>query len=185
LRQWPAPGQWTYEDYRDLPDDGYRYEIICGELYMSPAPNIGHQKSSGELEYALQGFVRTHNLGIVLHAPCDVILAAKATPVQPDILFVSGDRLHIITEQNVYGAPDLIIEILSPTTRDYDRQQKFHLYEQVGVVEYWLVDPQERIIEVFELVGGAYILLGKWEEGQRAMSHVLAGFEVAVNEVLG
>lgn len=185
LRSWPAPGEWTYEDYRDLPDDGYRYEIIEGELYMTPAPNIGHQRSSGELEYALQTFVKTRNLGIVLHAPCDVILEPKATPVQPDILFVAKERLDIITEQNVHGPPDLIIEILPPATRDFDREKKFALYEQAGVQEYWLVDPDHHTIEVFVLAEGAYTLLGRFGAGELARSQILAGFSVAVEEVVG
>ncbi len=185
LRQWPEPGAWTYEDYRELPDDGYRYEVIEGELYMTPAPNIGHQKSSGELELALRIFVKKNKLGVVLDAPCDVVLEPNGTPVQPDILFVSNDRLNIITEQNVSGPPDLIIEILSPSTRDHDRDTKFTLYEEAGVREYWLVDPAARMIEVFVLAEGAYTLLGRFGAEESARSQVLAGFSVTVAEVVG
>src|SRR5690606_27422899 len=88
LRRWPGPGEWTYEDYRQLPDDGYRYEIIEGELYMTPAPNIGHQRSSRNLEYALWHVVKKNTLGEVLDAPCDLILPG-GTPVQPDIMFIA------------------------------------------------------------------------------------------------
>ena len=183
VRQWPEPGAWTYQDYQDLPDDGYRYEIICGELYMSPAPNTGHQLTSGELEYALQSFVRQRELGTVLHAPCDLILPG-GSPVQPDILFVSKTGNAIITPEAVRGAPDLIIEILSPSNADHDRERKYNLYEQAGVVEYWLVDPQARTIEIFGLANEAYTLAGKFESGQTAVSQALSGFTVQVDEVL-
>ncbi len=184
LRQWPAPGEWTYEDYLDLPDDGSRYEIIWGELYMTPAPNIRHQMTSGELEFALRTFVKTHNLGVVLDAPCDVLLEPDGTPVEPDILFVSKERNHIVTAKNVNGAPDLIIEILSPSNPEHDRMRKFELYKESGVAEYWIVDPEARTIEVFVLRENKYLLLGRYEAGQAAVSEVLPGFSVAVNDVI-
>ena len=183
LRRWPGPGEWTYEDYRQLPDDGYIYEIIEGELYMTPAPNIRHQRSSGELQYALQSFVKQNDLGIVLDAPCDLILPG-GTPVQPDIMFIAKENLGIITEQAVQGVPDLLIEILSPASREHDRVRKFGLYEQAGVPEYWLVDPNARTIEIFVLGQGKYSLSGMFEAGTVAVSKVLAGFSVAVDEVI-
>lgn len=183
LRRWPGPGEWTYEDYRQLPDDGYRYEIIEGELYMTPAPNIGHQRSSRNLEYALWHFVKKNNLGEVLDAPCDLILPG-GTPVQPDIMFIATERLGIITEQAVQGAPDLIVEIVSPASRDHDRRRKFGLYEQAGVPEYWLVDPDRRTIEIFVLGQGQYTLSGTFGAGTMAVSQRLAGFSVAVDEII-
>lgn len=184
LRQWPAPGQWTYQDYLDLPDDGYQYEIIWGELYMAPAPNIGHQKTSGELEFALRNFVKKHNLGFVLDALCDVILAPGGTPVEPDILFISKERAQIITDKNVQGAPDLIIEILSPSNPEHDRERKYKLYRESGVAEYWIVDIEACAIEVYVLRQGAYQLRGRFASGQAATSQILAGFSVEVDEVI-
>jgi len=184
LRRWPAPGNWTYQDYLDLPDDGYRYEIIGGELYMSPAPSPQHQRILAELLFALQLFVKTHKLGAVLPAPCDVLLEAGGTPVEPDILFIAQERSHIITLKNIQGPPDLIIEILSSSNPEHDRERKFKLYQDSGVAEYWLVDPEARAIEVFVLDQGQYQLLGRFESGQRAISKGLAGFEVGVNEVM-
>jgi len=184
LRQWPAPGQWTYEDYLDLPDDGYRYEVIWGELYMTPAPGTGHQLTSGELEFALREFVKKNDLGIVLDAPCDVLLEPGGTPVEPDILFIAKERRHIITPKNVNGAPDLIIEILSPSNPEHDRERKFKLYQQSGVPEYWMADPEAKAIEVFVHQGNHYALLGRFESGQQATSKVLAGFSVAVDNVI-
>lgn len=184
LRQWPAPGEWTYEDYLDLPDDGYRYEVIYGDLYMTPAPNINHQRTSGELEYALQRFVKQQDLGLVLHAPCDLILELHAAPVQPDIFFIAKERLDIVAEQSVQGVPDFIVEILSPSDSGYDRDRKFNLYRQAGVPEYWIVDPEKRTIEVFVLSEGTYSLGGRFGAGQAAASKVLVGFSVAVAAVM-
>jgi Uma2 family endonuclease len=184
LRRWPAPGHWTYQDYLDLPDDGYRYEVIWGELYMTPAPNTGHQLTSGELEFALREFVKKNDLGIVLDAPCDVLLEPGGTPVEPDILFIAKERRHIITHQNVKGAPDLIVEILSPANPEHDRERKFKLYQESNVAEYWIVDPDARTIEIFTLSQGRYSLLGRFGAGQVAASKLLVGFEVAIDRVI-
>ncbi|MDX1522979.1 MAG: Uma2 family endonuclease [Anaerolineae bacterium] len=183
LRQWPAPGEWTYADYRDLPDDGYIYEVIDGELYMTPAPNIGHQQISRNLEYLIWQFVKTQNLGEVLYAPCDVVLPG-GTPVQPDILFVKQARLTIITEQAVEGAPDLIIEILSPSNSNFDRVDKYALYERAGVPEFWIVDPDKKTIEVFALQEGNFTQIDAAQAGGSVASKMLPGFSVAVDEVM-
>jgi Uma2 family endonuclease len=184
LRRWPAPGQWTYQDYLDLPDDGYRYEVIWGELYMTPAPNTKHQQTLAELMFALQEFVKANNLGLVLPAPCDVLLEPGGTPVEPDILFISQERTHIITPKNVNGAPDLIVEILSPSNPEHDRQRKFKLYQESSVPEYWIVDPDTRTIEIFTLSQGRYSLFGRFGAGQAAASKLLAGFEVEIDRVI-
>jgi len=185
LRQWPAPGAWTYEDYLDLPDDGYRYEVIWGELYLTPAPGTGHQLTSGELEFALREFVKRRDLGIVLDALCDVLLEPGGTPVEPDILFIAKERRHIITPKNVSGPPDLIIEILSPSNPEHDRDRKFRLHRESNVPEYWLVDPQARTVELFGLRGSQYELLGHFGAGETvAGSEVLPGFSVAVDDLI-
>jgi Uma2 family endonuclease len=185
LRQWPAPGEWTYQDYLDLPDDGNRYEVIWGELYMmTPAPSTLHQRTSRNLGFALWRYVQEHNLGEVLLAPCDLVMEPGATPVQPDLLFIAQDCLDIITEKNVRGTPNLIVEILSSSNPEHDRERKFHLYEQSSVAEYWIVDPGVRSIEVFVLRQGAYSLLERFGPGEEATSQVLRGFSVAVDDVI-
>jgi Uma2 family endonuclease len=184
LRPWPAPGEWTYRDYLDLPEDGNQYEIIWGELYMTPAPNTLHQLILSELGFTLQTFVKTGNLGVVLYAPCDVLLEPGGTPIEPDIMFISNQRLGMITPRNVQGAPDLIIEILSPSNPEHDRHRKYDLYEQHGVAEYWIVDPEARSIEVYGLAEGAYALVGRFGAGETARSNLLKGFTVAVGEVI-
>jgi Uma2 family endonuclease len=184
LRQWPAPGEWTYEDYLAIPDDGNRYEVIYGELYlMSPAPTPIHQLVSAELMYMLQTFIKKNHLGVVLGAPCDVILDPGGTPVEPDILFITRARTHIIAEKNILGAPDMIMEILSPSNPEHDRITKFNLYQESGVKEYWIVDPQARTIEVLVLREGKYAQVGRFEGDAQARSDLLKDFQVALTEV--
>lgn len=185
LASWPVQGQWTYEDWLRLPDDGYRYEVLNGVLYLAPMPSIRHQMILGHLAYALECFMRKHKAGEVLAAPCGVRLPGQPVPVQPDILFVSAARLDILGEEYVEGAPDLVVEILSPSNWLYDRREKFQAYRLAGVSEYWIVDPAARTIEVFTLEGREYRLQGCYEAGQTVPSHVLPGFTVTVDEVLG
>jgi Uma2 family endonuclease len=139
----------TYQDYVLLPDDGKRYEILDGDLYVTPSPTARHQRISFNLSVALGQHVKANRLGEVLCAPLDVILADDSI-AQPDILFISNERLPIVRDW-VHGAPDLVIEILSPGTRERDRTLKRHLYARHGVRELWLADPEARTVEVFHL----------------------------------
>ena len=185
-RPWPPPqGQWTYQDYLHLPDDGMQYEIIKGVLYMVPAPTTEHQRASRNLEFQMWEFARRHHLGEVFDAPTDVYLPGQETPVQPDILFVAAGRAGIIQERGIEGAPDLVVEILSPRTWWQDRKIKLPLYEETGVPECWIVDPDQGTIEVYGLERGVYALLGHWGRGEVVVSRVLPGFQVAVDQVLG
>ncbi|MBI2158578.1 MAG: Uma2 family endonuclease [Candidatus Rokubacteria bacterium] len=145
----------TYEDYCALPDDGRRYEIIEGELAVTPSPRRAHQRFSGNLFTILHAHAREHNLGEVYVAPFDVILEDTSIVV-PDLLFVSRDRLGIVSERGVEGAPDLIVEVLSSGTARRDRVEKAQLYARHGVPHYWLADPDGRSIETFELTAGRY-----------------------------
>ena len=129
----------TYADYLETSDDE-RYELLKGELVMSPSPKEIHQHISGILYLAIGAFVRERSLGKVYFAPFDVVLS-DTNVVQPDLLFVSNERAGIITQDNVQGAPDLVVEILSPATAERDRTLKLDLYAQYGVKEYWIVDP--------------------------------------------
>ncbi len=141
----------TYEDYLHLlPDDGKRYEIIEGELFVTPAPITKHQIVSLNLSTILHRHVRKHKLGRVLAAPTDVILS-RTNVVQPDLLFISKKRQQIITEENIQGAPDLIVEILSEFTEEQDRTLKMQVYARHGVPHYWLIDPERETLEVYEL----------------------------------
>lgn len=185
---WPAQGEWTYADYLRLPDDGWRYEIIEGELHMHPAPRPKHQEAVSNLLRIIGTFVQTHlpekGLGKVYTAPIDVILSGEiATPVQPDLLFIAADRLEIVQEENIVGAPDWVIEVLSPSNWLTDRRVKFDAYARAGVREYWIVDVDSRTIEAFVLQGQRYVQVGKFGSGERVAATVLEGFEIAVDKV--
>ncbi len=147
-QDWPAQGEWTYEDYKRLPDDGRRYEIIEGVLYVIAAPNFDHQYTVGEIFAALRTYVRERQLGIVISAPFEVHLPDIARPVQPDVLFIATERAPRSGAADFTGAPDLIVEVLSQSTARTDRLVKFGAYERAGVREYWLVDPRTHSVEV-------------------------------------
>ena len=143
--------KYTYEDYLKTPDDE-RYELIEGELLMTPSPIPKHQRISRELEFEIIKFVKANDLGEVFYAPCDVYLDNENV-VQPDILFISKERLNIIGEKNIQGAPDLAIEIISESTAYRDLVQKKKLYAKFGVKEYWIVIPGEESIEIYSPKG--------------------------------
>jgi Uma2 family endonuclease len=138
--------RFTYDDYLLLPEDR-RYEIIDGDLFMTPAPTPYHQRVTFNLAAALREHVQEHSLGEVLIAPCDVVLSATDV-VQPNILFVASDRLSIIGEKYISEAPDLVVEILSPATADRDQDLKKKLYARFGVRGFWLADPDRKTVEV-------------------------------------
>lgn len=140
----------TYDDYLRLPNDGKRYEILEGEIFVSPSPMTKHQRISRNLLTILHRHVAQHKLGEVFSAPMDVVLS-EINVVQPDLLFVSHARKKIITEKNIQGAPDLIIEILSETSAEQDRTTKKQIYARHGVKEYWLIDPDHGTVEVYKL----------------------------------
>ncbi len=181
----PARRKFTYEDYAQIPDDGRRHEVIEGEHHVSPAPNLDHQDLSRNLVDVLSPFVRKHQLGRLYYAPVDVVLSSNDI-VQPDILFISAARLDILTEANVQGAPDLVIEILSPSTRHLDETLKRTRYEQLGVQEYWLFDLRRKSVRIFRRgqgagFGGPFELTAA--AGQILTSPLLPGLEIALREV--
>ena len=144
------PKPWTYELYSLLPEDGKRHEIIDGEHYVTPAPRTRHQKIVAEILFALKAVADTRDLGTVLTAPCDLYFT-ETDNVQPDVFFISNERRAIIKELRVEGAPDLVVEILSPSTRRRDEVLKRDLYERFEVPEYWIVDPELETVKIFRL----------------------------------
>lgn len=140
----------TLEELDRLPEDGNRYELVDGELYVTPAPRNKHQRVSSKLHGRMQPFAEKHGLGLVYHAPFDVRLEPLVqTRVQPDLLFVASHRLHIIEERGVCGPPDLVVEITSESSYRADLFEKRDLYRRSGVTEYWIVDPDERYVLVY------------------------------------
>ena len=143
----PGIHKLTLADYERIPPDGNRHEFLGGEEFVTPAPDVGHQRSSGKLQFLLAQHVKEGSLGEVFAAPTDVVLSDEDI-VQPDLIFISTDRSAIVGEKNIQGAPDLVIEILSPSTAHVDRTLKRDLYARAGVREYWIVDRAARLVEV-------------------------------------
>ena len=141
------PIRYTYEDYLTFPDDGRRHELIDGEHFVTPAPVRRHQRLTVRLTFALEGWLRQHPVGELYVAPMDVILS-DIDVVEPDLLFVSNERSQILGKW-IHGAPDLVIEILSPSTRRVDEITKRRLYERVGVREYWIVDDEIEVVKIY------------------------------------
>jgi Uma2 family endonuclease len=183
-RPWPPPqGEWTYEDWLKLPDDGNCYEVIDGVLYVSPPPLTRHQRISIQIAGHLWNFLRQHPVGEVLTAPVGVRLPNQQVPLQPDIVFVRAERLGIIGEAYVEGAPEVLMEILSPSNWRYDRREKRQVYQDAGVTEYWIIDPRATTIEVYVLEQGRYVLAGQYRPGDVAPSRVIPGFVMPVEDI--
>lgn len=155
----PTQGNWTYAFYATLPDDGRRYEIIDGVLYMAPAPSDDHQNAVGRFLYYLMTYVDFAGLGVVRISPYDVELAPDVI-VQPDVIVVLNAHRDIITPRGIVGTPDLVVELASPSTTTYDRHKKYMAYEGAGVSEYWIADPIAQTVEVLTLEQGKYQTLG-------------------------
>jgi len=145
-----TPGlKLTYDDLLLLPDDGLRHELIDGEHYVTASPNLRHQRVSGHLFSLIDAWLEEHPIGHVYHAPTDVVFSNVNVAV-PDLIYVSNERMaQIATRQNLRGAPELVIEIGSPSTRRRDETIKRRLYERSGIDEYWIVDPETDVVRVY------------------------------------
>ena len=181
----PSQGQWTYEDYLRLPDDDNRYEIIEGVLYMANAPAYDHQYTVSKILQKLANHVEDKKLGVVLTAPFEIHLSEKTRPVQPDVLFIANDRKPDVSAQVFKGSPDIVVEVISPSSLRVDQHIKFGVYEQSKVREYWLVDPKTRSVEVYSLPkdGPEYVLLGQFSNNEKMKSAVLDGLEIDVSSL--
>ena len=177
----PVTTKLTYEDYLKTSDDE-RYELLDGELITMPAPNIAHQHVAMKLGTRLDTFVEEGNLGVLYSAPTDVVLS-DTDVVQPDLLFISLERSHIITPANIQGAPDLIVEIRSDSTAERDETLKRNLYAEHDVKEYWLVDPEAMTITVLCLGEGGYAEEAAHSMGQTLTSPTLESFSVNLDEI--
>jgi Uma2 family endonuclease len=175
MQQVEASHPLTYDDLLATPDDGQRYEIIGGELFVSPSPGIPHQRVALHMAVEIEAFIRRKDLGEVFVAPVDVKLTEHDIVV-PDLVFVSRERASIIRDRAIEGAPDLLVEILSPSSKGRDRVRKSALYATSGVREYWIVDPDRSTVETYRLNEGRYQRIAGPEGVVR--SEVLAGFEI-------
>ena len=173
--------RFNYKDYCLLPEDK-RYELIDGELYMPPAPGSAHQRRLLRLARIVADFVEQNALGEVFIAPFDVILSDEDV-LQPDLLFVSKERQGIISERGCEGPPDLVLEVLSPSTQERDRELKRKVYANYGVRELWLVDPTLNAIEVFGLESEGLVSIQVYGAGSQVHSQIIPGLSLPVERV--
>ncbi len=177
----------TYDDFLLFPDDGQRHELIAGEHYVTPSPNIRHQRIFKRLLVLIDIWLQEHPLGEVFGAPLDVRFSMFDV-VEPDLLYVSNDRAaELLAGQHVMGAPDLVVEIGSPSTRQRDETVKRRLYENSSVVEYRVVDPDIDVIRVYRRDGDRFarpVELSR-EAGDELTSPLFPGLDIALARVFG
>lgn len=147
--------RWTYEAYAAIPSDGKSHEIIDGDHFVNPAPNLYHQQISRRIQFILYTQIEQMELGVVINSPVDVQLS-EYDILQPDLVVITKPNFHIMTPIKIKGIPDLLIEILSPSTRNHDLRTKRTAYERCGVPEYWIVFPEEHQVLQLVLEGGEY-----------------------------
>jgi len=172
----------TFEQFRRLPEDGKQYELIRGEARLNPAPNLRHQTVLQNLDMSLGALVLKHELGEVWPAPLDVRLG-EDTSLQPDLIFVSKAQANILREEFVDGAPDLVVEVLSPSTSAHDRATKLPIYATAGVPEFWLIDPVAKTLEVLKLQGTNYLLHAILAADQSLTSSLFPGWQLPLNQL--
>jgi Uma2 family endonuclease len=173
--------KYSNKDYEQLPE-GAPYQLINGELVISPVPIIIHQRLSYRIYRLLDSFVLSHNSGEVFYAPVDVYFSDEHI-VQPDIIFIANENADKITREKVTGAPDLIVEVLSLTNAYIDLVQKKNIYEEFGVKEYWIVDPDTQSVEIFENVGSEFIRFSRAKMRGQIFSKVLDGLKVDIEKI--
>jgi Uma2 family endonuclease len=174
----------TYDDFVLFPDDGKRHELIDGEHYVTPSPNMKHQAVSGTLHGLIWNYLKQHAVGKVYPAPLDVVFS-HFDVVEPDLLYVSEARREVLTATNVQGAPDLVVEIGSPSTRRRDEKLKHQLYERFNVTEYWVVDPDVDVVRVYRLQDGRYLRAQELslDHGDVLTTPLLPGLELPLSEI--
>lgn len=177
----PEKARYTYDDYQQLPE-GAPYELIHGHLVMSPSPSFQHQTLVLTLATTLREYIQSQEAGEVSIAPMDVHLSDD-TVVQPDVLYVSSDRSDRIQEQEINGAPDLVMEVASPSTSHLDAFDKKQLYEAHGVREYWIVDPETKTVEVYRNTDDGFRQHTRLVEEGHVSSVILADLTVALKEL--
>jgi Uma2 family endonuclease len=175
----------TYDDLLAFPDDGLRHELIDGEHIVSPAPGSAHQLIVGNLYVLIRQFLQQHPVGVVMLAPFDVVFS-QYDVVEPDLIYFSRERFKtVVGEKNASGAPDIAIEVLSPSSRRRDEILKRRLYERTGVPEYWIVDPDLEAVKIYRLVEGRYEKSAELslEQGDSLSTPVLPGFSIILTAV--
>ena len=174
----------TYDEYLQGPEIKRRYDIVDGEMIMAPAPTVKHQQILGQIFLLIHQFVTEHQLGQVLFAPLDVVIQREPLRTrQPDLLFVSSERADMLSGQVVEEAPDLVVEILSPSNTRRDIEDKLADYARLGVRECWLVSPEARTAEILALADGSWKRVSLRGVGDSIQSSVLEGLELEVSQL--
>ncbi|MCY3021047.1 MAG: Uma2 family endonuclease [Planctomycetota bacterium] len=174
--------KFTYEEYRTLPENGRHYQVVDGDLIMSPSPTFRHQLIIMELSRRLAGFVADNRRGVVLFAPLDVILSEENV-FQPDILYISNERRSVILREGLRGAPDLCVEVLSPSNRELDLTVKRLTYAKFGLPELWIVDPDADTLQLFRLQENHQAPLKVFGANDTLATPLLPGFSLPLREV--
>ena len=172
----------TYADYCAMTPEGAGFQLLDGELIEMPSPSHYHQNVSSNIYIPLRLFADDGGIGAVFYAPLDVVLTDNDT-AQPDVLFISNERRHIIGARVIEGPPDLVVEILSPSTAQYDLGYKMDLYAQHGVGEYWIGNYEDETITVLLLTDGAFVTAGVYGRGDTLASPTLPGFSLGIDDV--
>jgi Uma2 family endonuclease len=169
-------------DIWQAPDDSKIYEVVDGELFVTPPPSFEHQNAVSTLLIIVGNVVRERKLGRIVSAPVGVVLHGF-TGVQPDIVFISREREHLISRRGVEGAPDLVVEALSPSTARRDRTIKMRAYAAAGVPHYWMLNPHRRALEAYRLGEEGYELVGEFGPGMVFRPELFPGLEIAIDEL--
>jgi Uma2 family endonuclease len=172
---------FTAADYREMPDDGKRYQLVEGELIMAPAPNTFHQVVQGNLHYMLKAYLMAKPLGTVLCAPCDVYLD-EHNVFQPDVVYVTREHAARIRDDGIHGAPDLVVEILSPSSAGIDRRKRGH-FAKAGAVEFWQIDPALRQVQRFVFAENATKPVALIDEPESFASPLFPGLQLLTAEL--
>jgi len=172
----------TYEEFREFPDDGKHYELIHGEVHLSPCRSTKHQLILGNVSGNLGAYVRSARLGVLFSAPLDVCLNSD-TALQPDLIFISAERVAIVQENLVAGAPDLAVEVLSQSTAAHDRATKLPIYAEASVPEVWLIDSQARTVEVLRLQERKYFVEATLAGDQVLASNLFPGWQLPLRDL--
>lgn len=172
----------TYEDYLSLPDDRNRYEILEGELVVTPSPTFAHQEVSQNIVHILYSHIKKNSLGKIVTAPMDVIFD-ETTIVQPDIIFISQEKCHCVTKKGIECAPDLLIEILSSSSKRYDRLSKMQIYGKHGVLYYWIIDPDSLTLEEYRIENDRYLPARTYQGNSTFTPGLFPGLVIELSQV--
>ena len=172
----------TAQDYRDLPEGGPRYQLIEGDLLMAPAPTTTHQKILLRVAFILQQHLEDHPLGELMLAPFDLYLT-DINVYQPDLVFVARESAALVRKDGIHGGPELVVEILSPSTRQFDLGPKKRIYARCGVLEFWALDPDTRRVEVFDLRASESEPAGTFREGDEFSCRFFPGLSILTTKL--